>query len=236
MRGTSGAYSREWYATFLDSISTDVTEAEVAFVERQMPSAQFPSLLDLGCGPGRHAASLSGRGYRVLGIDTDTRAIERARASCPGASFHVGDMRELSRLAASFDAVVSLWHGFGYYDDATNQDVLRQVRAVLRRSGRALLDVFNRDHFAQRPSEEFTERAGRRIRIRRSWTGLRERVTLEYDGLPGDEFEWRLYSPIELQEECASVGLATRLACARFDESLPPSAEHARLQLVLERT
>src|SRR5690242_1354214 len=63
--GTQGvnAFSGEWYATFLESLPAGITATEIAFVERQLPRAGFPSLLDLCCGPGRHAGELSRRGY-----------------------------------------------------------------------------------------------------------------------------------------------------------------------------
>jgi SAM-dependent methyltransferase len=239
MAGQRGAvnntYSPEWYETFADSIPSTATALECAFVERHLPPALFPALLDLCCGPGRHAAVLSRRGYRVVGVDANERAIELARNRCPGASFVACDMRSLDSLAGSFDGVVNLWHSFGYFDDDANRDVLRQVHAVLRPGGRAIFDIFNRDHFENRPAEEIRERGGRQIRTRRTWRGSRHRVTLEYDGIPGDHFDWRLYSPAEFREQCALAGLEMRLACACFDEAAPPSAEHARMQFVVQR-
>lgn len=86
-----------------------------------------------------------------------------------------------------------------------------------------------------RPAEEIAERAGRRIRTLRSWDGPRHRMTLEYDGRPGDAFEWRLYTPAEFGALCRDAGFTTLLACAWFDEAVPVSAEHARMQFVLER-
>jgi SAM-dependent methyltransferase len=235
LRSEPELYSREWYETFLESIPADVTESELAFVHRQLPRAVFPALLDLCCGPARHAAGLVQRGYRVTGVDANAQAIARAHARCAGGSFAVCDMRALAFGPGSFDGVLNLWHSFGYFDDATNRAVVRQLSAALRPRGRAILDVYNRDHFAQRPAVEATERAGRRIRSSRTWNGPRLRIVLEYDGEPGDVLEWRLYTPAELRELCSSAGLTTLLECAWFDETLPPSREHARMQLVLER-
>jgi SAM-dependent methyltransferase len=231
----TNTYSPEWYETFLDPIPAASTHSEVAFVERVLPSRSFPRLLDLCCGPGRHVALLAHRGYRVLGVDVNESAVRRARAACPQARFAVGDMRSLSALAETFDGVVNLWHSFGYYDDAANQDILQQVCGVLRQGGRAVFDIYNRDHFVRRPLVETTERGGRRIRTTRSWSGLRHRVLLEYDGRVGDEFEWRLYSPAEFRALCGAAGLRTLVECAWFDASTPASPEHARMQFVVER-
>jgi SAM-dependent methyltransferase len=229
-------YSNEWYDIFLDSVPAVSTRSEAAFVERYLPSHAFPLLLDLCCGPGRHAAMLAPRGYRILGLDANEGAVRRARAACAQGKFVVGDMRSLPALRETFDGAINLWHSFGYYDDATNQMIVRQVHDVLRPGGRAVFDIYNRQHFALRPREETTERNGRQIHTTRNWEGNRHRVTLAYDGRVGDVFEWRLYTPHEFEALCAAAGLRTLLACAWFDASLLPAAEHARMQFVVERS
>jgi SAM-dependent methyltransferase len=231
----SNRYSDDWYGIFLETIPAEATRTEVAFVERHLPPDAFLRLLDLCCGSGRHAVHLARRGYHLFGLDASARAIGEARASCPQGLFQVGDMRRLEALQRTFDGVINLWHSFGYFDDETNRDVLRQVRDALRPGGRALFDIYNRDHFAQRPLQESSERGGRTIRTVRSWHGARLRVVLHYDGRPGDVFEWRLYTPPEFQALCDDLGLHTLLSCAWFDEDMPPAAQHARMQFLLER-
>ena len=158
-------FSAEWYRIFLDPIGAELTRSEVEFVARQLPPAEFPALLDVACGPGRHAAALVARGYRVLGVDVNPDAIARARVAVPrGAEFRALDMRELGSLAERFDGVTNLWHSFGYFDDAANERVLQQMRERLRPGGRLLLDVYNRAHFAPMPPEETSERNGERDR------------------------------------------------------------------------
>ena len=229
-------FSADWYRIFLDPISAENTGAEVAFVARQLPPAEFPALLDVCCGPGRHAAALAALGYRVLGVDVNAEAVARARAAVPDAVFRVLDMRELDSLDRRFDAVTNLWHSFGYFDDAGNERVLAAMAARLRPGGRLLLDVYNREHFERQPAEEVGERSGVRIHTVRSWRGPRLRVELDYDGAPGDRFEWRLYTPDEFARVLETQGLRVRLATAWFRETLAPSPEHARMQFVAERS
>ena len=233
---TRNEFSREWYEIFLEPIAPENTEAEVALIERQLPPAEYPSLLDVCCGPGRHARALAARGYRVLGVDANGAAIARAHSeSPPGAGFRVLDMRALDSLGERFDGVTNLWHSFGYFDDATNQDVLRQMGERLRPGGRVVIDVYNRDHIATLPLVETYERGGRLVKSTRSWSGPRHKVELEYEGGGRDELEWRLYTPAEFRALAAAAGLRVRLACAWFRESLAPRPEHARMQFVLER-
>ena len=229
-------YSPEWYAIFLDVISPTQTADEVAFIARHVPVASHPRLLDLCCGPGRHAIPLAQRGYHVLGIDNNAAQIARAAArASQGATFHTHDARDLSSLTGEFDGVINMWASFGYFDDATNFDILRQIRARLRPGGRAIIDLYNREHMRTVPASEATERQGNAVKTKRRWLGNRLRVELTYGSGAGDEFEWHVYTPIEFAEVCAAAGLETVLRCAWFDESRPPAAEHARMQFVLER-
>jgi SAM-dependent methyltransferase len=228
-------FSTEWYEIFLEPISRESTEAEIELIERQLPPAAFPTLLDVCCGPGRHACLLAARGYRTMGVDANPAAIARAeREAAAGTSFRVLDMRELHSLEERFDGVTNLWHSFGYFDDAANEAVLRQMGERVRPGGRVVIDLYNRDHLETLPLLETYERAGRIVRSRRSWFGSRHRVELEYDAGGRDEFEWRLYTPSEFRALATAAGLRVLVACAWFRESLSPSAEHARMQFVLE--
>lgn len=229
-------FSRDWYEIFLDRIPREQTETELAFIERQLPLASHPSILDVCCGPGRHANALAQRGYRVLGVDTNAGAVAQARDAAPtSASFQVLDMRELQSLPHTFDGATNLWASFGYFDDATNEAILRQIAEKLRRGGRAIIDLYNRDHMLTLPAEESTERGGVTIRTTRRWLGSRLNVRLEYGSGAGDEFEWRLYTPAEFSSLASAARLRPIVACAWFDEATAASHEHARMQFVLER-
>jgi SAM-dependent methyltransferase len=68
-------------------------------------------VLDVGCGPGRHAVALAERGLEVLGVDISERFVELARAAAPpGATFLRADARALS-FDGEFDAAISLCQG-----------------------------------------------------------------------------------------------------------------------------
>jgi hypothetical protein len=105
----------------------------------------------------------------------------------------------------------------------------------LRPGGRAIIDVYNREHMRNVSEHETAERGGVSVRTKRSWSGKRLRVTLTYGTGAGDDFDWHTYTPEELQDVARSAGLEPLLACAWFNEDIPASAEHARMQLVLER-
>jgi hypothetical protein len=71
--------------------------------------------------------------------------------------------------------------------------------------------------------------------------GVRERKTVQdgrlvtelfYADGTADRFEWQLFTPAELAVAAARHDLVEVLACAGFDETLPPSPGAPRMQLV----
>jgi ubiquinone/menaquinone biosynthesis C-methylase UbiE len=108
------------------------------------------SVLDVGCGHGALANRLAARGCHVIGLDTSTVFLTRARADATAAGVSVeyvtGDMRELP-WNAHFDRVVNWSTAFGYFDDATNRAVLEGMARVLRPGGRLAMDLDNLTKF-----------------------------------------------------------------------------------------
>ncbi|HEY2353482.1 MAG TPA: methyltransferase domain-containing protein [Gaiellaceae bacterium] len=66
-----------------------------------------PSILDVGCGPGRDMAWFEQRAATVTGIDVSSSMLELARRQCVGELIAM-DMRELALPDASFDVVWSI--------------------------------------------------------------------------------------------------------------------------------
>lgn len=102
-------------------------------------------VLDVGCGPGRHAHELARRGIEVHGVDISEPFIELARTEAPfGATFERLDARDLG-FDGEFDAVICLCQGaFGMmtHTDADERVLGGMVRA-LRSGGRLLLSAFS---------------------------------------------------------------------------------------------
>lgn len=123
----------EAYSQYYDLLYRDKNYAAEAdyvhrLIERERPGSQ--SLLDLGCGTGRHDFLLAEHGYRVTGVDMSADMLkvanaERAKRLAAGGAappdFAQGDVRTL-RLGARFDAVVSLFHVMSY--QTSNDDLL----------------------------------------------------------------------------------------------------------------
>ena len=191
-------------------------------------------MLDLCCGPGRHARPLSEAGYRVIGLDRDAPALGDASVVAPKAVFVRGDMRQLPLDAGSLDAAICMWQSFGQLDDAGNEGVLAELARVLAPNGSLVLDLYHRD--ATREGTRVIERAGEHVHESRIVRGDRLLVHLRYESSSEEEsFEWELFTPATLGIVAARVGFELMLACAEFDETVSASAEHARMQVVMRR-
>lgn len=205
----------------------------MAFLRRQLPVPPA-RVLDLCCGPGRHAAPLSQAGYRVVGVDRDALALADAHIVAAGAVFVRADMRCLPLAAGSVDAAICMWQSFGHFDDTDNETVLAELARVLAPNGVLVMDLYHRD--AVREGTRLIERDGQRIDESRTMRDDRLLVHLLYES-NGDEdfFEWRLFTPVTLVATASRVGLEVVLTCAEFDDKVPASGEHARMQIVLRR-
>src|SRR5262249_15550341 len=98
-------------------------------------------------GEGRYCRALAALGYRVTGVDLSEPLLDQARRASPmlpGMPTYVrADVRSLP-FGPQFDAVVSLFTSFGYFDDPEDDlRVVESARRVLVPGGRSLLDFLN---------------------------------------------------------------------------------------------
>jgi SAM-dependent methyltransferase len=63
--------------------------------------------LEVGCGEGRVARDLAGRGHRVTAVDSSPTLLEAAREAQPDAEFHLADAADLPFADETFDLVVA---------------------------------------------------------------------------------------------------------------------------------
>jgi SAM-dependent methyltransferase len=102
-------------------------------------------VLDVGCGPGRHAHELARRGISVHGVDISETFVALARSTAPGgATFERVDARSLTFID-EFDAAICLCQGaFGLLGpDSENLAVLTGIARALKPGGRAAVSAFN---------------------------------------------------------------------------------------------
>jgi SAM-dependent methyltransferase len=249
------SYSPEWFEFFhvgIDPPSPRLRRDKRAteFVASCATLPEFRKVLDVCCGMGRHARALSNLGYSVVGVDRDPDVISQARklgggrtnsgqdGACPSITapqYVIADIRDYTPDSGAFDVAIVMSQSFGYFDAATNRDVLGRLSNGVREGGRVIVDLWNPEFFvAHQGGRELTTPSGI-VRENKRVEGDRLFVELEYPSGNRERFEWQLFSPAQMTEFARSVGFELVVSCTDFDAEIPPSAEKPRIQFGLVR-
>jgi len=135
-----------------ENVFTKNTVAEVDFLVGELNLAPGASILDVGCGTGRHSVELAKRGYRVTGIDLSSQMLAKAAQAAKAAGVQVEWVRDDATgfsMPPRFDAAICLCEGafglLGSGEDPIAQPwaILKNVSRSLKPWGRAVFTVLN---------------------------------------------------------------------------------------------
>lgn len=213
---------------------TKGTRQEIEYLIPALGLAPGMRVLDVGCGPGRHAHALAERGIIVHGIDISRRFVDLASDMAPaGATFERLDARRLA-FDAEFDAAICLCQGaFGLMTaDGHDETVLGGIARALRPGGRLALSAFS-SYFVLKHWEnaEFDADAG----VNHERTEIRNEA-----GEPAETSLWTgCYTPRELRLLAAANGLAVDSISSVEPGaygSEPPTVDAAEFLVLATRT
>lgn len=132
-----GDYARYYNVLYQDKDYAGEADFVLSCLKRRHEAPR--TLLDLGCGTGRHALEMARRGVSVTGVDRSATMLEmgcQALAAAPDLPPDItpprlleGDARTV-RLDARFDAVTSLFHVMSYQN--TEEDALAELETARR--------------------------------------------------------------------------------------------------------
>jgi len=174
-------------------------------------------VLDLCCGPGRHAVEFAQRGFQVTGVDRSPWLLDRAREHAAQAGAAVEwveeDMRRFVR-PATFDLACNLFTSFGYFkDEQDNLQVLHNLHQCLKHGGVLVMEMLGKERLARNWQNSIcTELADgtlllQRPQLRDDWCRIVSEWVLIKDGHTRSfSFEHSIYSGRELKDRLLSSG------------------------------
>ncbi|RMG39929.1 MAG: class I SAM-dependent methyltransferase [Candidatus Dadabacteria bacterium] len=186
----------------------ELAEEEVDFVVKTLNLDSSAAVLDFACGAGRHLYHFYRRNVKVIGADLSEELLVAARTLVPEARLVRHDMRYLPFASESFEAVLSLFTSFGYFEsDNENLEVLKGAYRVLKNGGRILIDFMNAPLAVNSLVKSSSRKIdGAEIIEKRSYNRQTGRIEKEMelyreDGTLERYFESvRAYTPAELRE------------------------------------
>ncbi len=211
---SSGSEPDHWFEPIADHLGvaylrysfTKGTDQEIEHLVDELGLKPGMSVLDVGCGPGRHSIALAQRGILSHGVDISQTFIDLADgAAPPGATFERLDARDLvhrSDLAGAFDAVICLCQGAFGLMTARGEDsrVFAGMSAALKAGGRFALSAFS-SYFVVKYHDAASFDADTGVSHER--TEVRDQA-----GTPAEVDLWTgCYTPRELRLMCAANGL-----------------------------
>lgn len=123
------------------------TEKEVQFIISECGLKPGDSVIDFGCGTGRHAILLAQMGINVVGVDYVNKHIKEAIKNAESKKlknvrFIHGDCRTINLEKA--DAVICLYDVIGsYVSIENNMSILGNISKHLKSTGTAIISVMN---------------------------------------------------------------------------------------------
>ena len=149
---TFNQYSKYYNLLYQDKDYQGEVDYIVGLIKKYAPKAH--TVLELGCGTGRHAKIFSQYGFELEGIDLSQTMIEEALKN--GIKCHVADVKKF-RANKTFDIVLSLFHVVNY--QTKNSDLTEYFKTAcehLPQGGVFIFDTWwGPAVLAQKPEKRF---------------------------------------------------------------------------------
>jgi cyclopropane fatty-acyl-phospholipid synthase-like methyltransferase len=197
---------------YMENSFTKNTVAEVDFLLEELNLPLGSSILDIGCGTGRHAVELAKRGYQVTGVDLSFRMLAEAERAARETNVEVEFIHADATKFSSdklFDAAICLCEGafslLGMGDDPIKHDldILRNIHAALKADAGFILTTLNGCRVIRKVSQEDVENG------RFNPVMMVEFDTVEWDTPEGKKsllVRERVYVPTEIVMMFQQVG------------------------------
>jgi SAM-dependent methyltransferase len=128
------------------------TRREVDGILAQTGVLPPATILDLGCGPGRHCLEFARRGYDVIGVDGCAAYLEQAEEAAEAEGLTVEwveiDMHQFD-ADRPLDLALCLYSSFGYQTEAHDRALLSRTFRGLRPGGVFVMELMTQELFQE---------------------------------------------------------------------------------------
>ena len=219
----------------------EITAAEVDMVEATLRLKAEDRILDLCGGQGRHAIELNRRGYRNVTVVDYSQVLlqvgshDATKGDC-SIHFCRGDACEVGLADDSFDVILVMGNSFGYFkEDSQNQEILREIRRLLKPGGRVLLDLIHSDYARKQFKPSSWHEANedvvvcRERKLQKEGVLVREIVLSKEGGLIRDvSYFARLFQPQDMEALLTESGFQ-HIDCGGILVSHPTADDYGLL-------
>jgi SAM-dependent methyltransferase len=192
----------------------------VALVLGTVPFQPGWRVLDVACGPGRHARAFRAAGARCVGVDLSA-ALLRVAQRVTDAPLVRGDMWYLPIRTRSMSLTVNLFTSFGYFDrDEEHESTLAEMVRTVEPGGWFVVDLLNPAAVRAGlvPSERISVRGSETL-VTRSITPDNRYVRKTIQRADGRMFveRVRLFEPDEIGDMLVRTGVEVRHRFGGYD-------------------
>jgi 2-polyprenyl-3-methyl-5-hydroxy-6-metoxy-1,4-benzoquinol methylase len=147
---------KQWYEMLFENYAKKYdtqsyvtgTLGEVDFLEKELEFDKTRTILDIGCGTGRHSIELAKRGYKVTGVDLSRSQLQWAQEKAIEAKVSVDFIQKDARnlqCKNCFDVAIMLCEGgFSLMEtDEMNFQILQNAADALKENGKFIFTTLN---------------------------------------------------------------------------------------------
>jgi ubiquinone/menaquinone biosynthesis C-methylase UbiE len=237
-------FKEDYLKIYLPFLTEERTKTDVDFIAEVLNLPAGSKILDLACGYGRHTIPLAKKGYDMTGLDYTAKFVqmaeEKAKSENVQIEFLVGDMRKIP-FENHFAGVISYFTSFGFFSDEENFEVLKGVSNSLKKEGKFLLDIINREFVIKNwMPKDWDRLEDGTLVLEENILDLMTNRTKNYrtiidkKGKRNIWFELRLYTLQELAYLLEKVGLKVIQTYGKKDNS-PYSIDSGRMIILSQK-
>lgn len=143
--------SKEWNWEKADKQQWLIPSEDGLYLADKWAHEKAHSILDLGCGLGRHSVLFAKRGFKVTAVDLSQEAISFAKKWSKQENVDIlckaADMKTLPFYSDAFDRVFS-YHVISHTDTEGVRQIIDEITRVLKPWGKVFLTLCSKTHYA----------------------------------------------------------------------------------------